>query len=323
MELLFRGGGCMSRKKKMKMEYRFYEVPEKCPVLALLGEKWVQNYGYQIDYLHFHNLLEIGFCYSGEGTVILKEAELPYHGDMFTVVPKNFPHTTNSLEHQMCSWAWLFIDVEGFLAELYQNNTRMAQKLIARINQKAHLVRCTEKPEVAELIRMLIRCMDEKQEFYLEEAKGLTRALLMQIARWNEKDEKQEKDTVMENASITMILPALNYIRENYREELRVEELATVCHISETHLRRIFQESFRMSPVEYINWFRVRTACKELRKTNLPVSDVALHCGFTTISTFNRNFRRILEVSPQEWRSAPENYEQKLLKFDIKTKEGW
>lgn len=195
----------MSRKKKMKMEYRFYEVPEKCPVLALLGEKWVQNYGYQIDYLHFHNLLEIGFCYSGEGIVILKEEELPYHGDMFTVVPKNFPHTTNSLEHQMCSWAWLFIDVEGFIAELYQNNTRMAQKLIARINQKAHLVRCTEKPEVAELIRMLIRCMDEKQEFYLEEAKGLTRALLMQIARWNEKDEKQEKDTVMENASITMI----------------------------------------------------------------------------------------------------------------------
>lgn len=102
-----------------------------------------------------------------------------------------------------------------------------------------------------------------------------------------------------------------------------MEELATVCHISETHLRRIFQESFRMSPVEYISWFRVRTACKELRKTNLPVSDVALHCGFTTISTFNRNFRRILEVSPQEWRSAPENYEQKLLKFDIKTKEGW
>ena len=55
---------------------------------------------------------------------------------------------------------------------MYQNNTRMAQKLIARINQKAHLVRCTEKPEVAEMIRILIRCMDEKQEFYLEETKA-------------------------------------------------------------------------------------------------------------------------------------------------------
>ena len=48
----------MSRKKKMKMEYRFYEVPEKCPVLALLGEKWVQNYGDRTaDTLHFNNYL--------------------------------------------------------------------------------------------------------------------------------------------------------------------------------------------------------------------------------------------------------------------------
>lgn len=48
----------MSRKKKPRMEYRYYEVPEKCPVLVLQGEKWLQNYGYQIDYLHFHNLME-------------------------------------------------------------------------------------------------------------------------------------------------------------------------------------------------------------------------------------------------------------------------
>ena len=88
----------MSRKKKPRMEYRYYEVPEKCPVLVLQGEKWLQNYGYQIDYLHFHNLMEIGFCYYGEGTIVLEDEELPYHGGMFTVVPKNFPHTTNSID---------------------------------------------------------------------------------------------------------------------------------------------------------------------------------------------------------------------------------
>ena len=70
----------MSRKKKPRMEYRYYEVPEKCPALVLQGEKWVQNYGYQIDYLHFHNLMEIGFCYYGEGTIVLEEKEIPYDG---------------------------------------------------------------------------------------------------------------------------------------------------------------------------------------------------------------------------------------------------
>lgn len=283
----------------------------------------VQNYGYQIDYLHFHNLMEIGFCYYGEGTIVLEDEELPYHGGMFTVVPKNFPHTTNSKENSVCSWAWVFVDVEGFITELYKGNMRMAQKLIARINQKAHFVKNEERPEVAEMIKLIIKCMGEKREFYLEEVKGLTRALLMQIARWNERDEEQEKNSIVDDASIALILPALDYIGENYKEILRIEELAEVCHISETHLRRIFQESMRMTPVEYINWVRIRAACKELRKTNISVNEIAMRSGFTTISTFNRNFRRILGVSPQQWRSAPEHYERKLLNFDIKTQEGW
>ena len=76
-----------------------------------------------------------------------------------------------------------------------------------------------------------------------------------------------------------------------------------------------------MTPVEYINWVRIRAACKELRKTNISVNEIAMRSGFTTISTFNRNFRRILGVSPQQWRSAPEHYERKLLNFDIKTQE--
>ena len=129
-------GWLYEQKEKDEMEYRFYEVPEKCPVLALLGEKWVQNYGYQIDYLHFHNMMEIGVCYYGEGTIVLEDKEIPYDGGAFTVVPKNFPHTTNSKENSLCSWAWLFIDVEGFITKLYKDNSRMAQKLISRINQR-------------------------------------------------------------------------------------------------------------------------------------------------------------------------------------------
>ena len=38
----------MSRKKKMKMEYRFYEGPEKCPVLALLGERCIRDRGMRV-----------------------------------------------------------------------------------------------------------------------------------------------------------------------------------------------------------------------------------------------------------------------------------
>ena len=55
------GGPLLGRKKKQIAEYRYYRMPEGRKVFALLGEKWIQNYGRNIDYLHFHNYMEIGY----------------------------------------------------------------------------------------------------------------------------------------------------------------------------------------------------------------------------------------------------------------------
>ncbi|MDQ9842429.1 AraC family ligand binding domain-containing protein, partial [Acinetobacter baumannii] len=85
-------------------EYRYYQMPGDSPILALLGEKWRQNYGRDVDYLHFHNFLEIGFCYEGEGTLTFGEDILPFHGREFTVIPRNFPHTTDSVPGNISYW---------------------------------------------------------------------------------------------------------------------------------------------------------------------------------------------------------------------------
>ena len=45
--------------------------------------------------------------------------------------------------------AWLFIDVEGFITKLYKDNSRMAQKLISRINQRAHYSKNEDRPTVS------------------------------------------------------------------------------------------------------------------------------------------------------------------------------
>lgn len=76
-------------------------------------------------------------------------------------------------------------------------------------------------------------------------------------------------------------------------------------------------------PLEYINTVRIRTACEHLKKTEEPVADIAHKCGFTTNSTFNRNFKQMMGVTPVEWRKRPENYEQRLLNYEIHTEKGW
>ena len=116
---------------------------------------------------------------------------------------------------------------------------------------------------------------------------------------------------------------ALDYITLHYMEPLKIGELADWSHMSETHFRRIFSAYMKMSPLEYINLVRVRTACEYLKKTDVPVSDIAHKCGFNTLSTFNRNFKQIMGSAPYEWRKRPENFEQQLLKFQIHSEAGW
>ena len=309
------------KRKKPKMEFRYYQMSAGSPILALLGQKWRQNYGKGVDYLHFHNYLEIGFCYEGEGHLILGEDMVRFHGREFTVLPPNYPHTTNSDPGDLSQWEYLFIDVEGFLRKFLDNPVK-AEKMLQRIYSKPLFLKEADNTSVASKILKIMDIMRNGEEFYLEEAKGILASLLAEIARMN-RNEAEERVPEEKGKITNMISRSLDYISDHYMEDIKIENLAKSCHISETHLRRIFQESMRMPPVEYINWVRIRAACKELRKTNASVSDIALHCGFTTISTFNRNFRKILGVSPQQWRRAPEHYEQNLLKFDIKTQEGW
>ena len=93
------------------MEFRYYQMSAGSPILALLGQKWVQNYGNDVDYLHFHNYLEIGYCYGGDGFMVLGEEEKRFYGGIVTVIPPNYPHTTNSDIGTVSKWEYLFIDV--------------------------------------------------------------------------------------------------------------------------------------------------------------------------------------------------------------------
>lgn len=317
----------MSKKKKPKMEFRYYQMPAGSPILALLGQKWVQSYGRDIDYLHFHNYLEIGYCYEGCGDLTLGEQDLRFSGNQFTVIPKNYPHTTNSDKGTVSKWEYLFIDMESFLHDFYQeggSNTKKTERMIQKIYSRAVLKNVEDSPKIAGMIRQILEIMRNTEEFYIDEAKGILAALLVNIARENSAQsvDTEAHDDMAERVT-TPISHALDYITLHYMDPLKIEDLAKWCHISETHFRRIFSSYMNMSPLEYINLVRIQTACEYLKKTDSSVSDIAHKCGFSTMSTFNRNFKQVMGVSPCEWRKRPENYEQQILKFEIHSEEGW
>ena len=103
--------------KKKDIEFRYYDMPVNSYVLAMLGNGWEQEYGIEQapGLLHFHNYLEIGYCYDGSGILTIADQKLRYSGNMFSIIPANIPHTTNSDPGHICKWEFLFIDIEPFV----------------------------------------------------------------------------------------------------------------------------------------------------------------------------------------------------------------
>ena len=196
------------KRKKPKMEFRYYQMPAGSPILALLGQKWRQNYGKGVDYLHFHNYLEIGFCYEGEGHLILGEDMVRFHGREFTVLPPNYPHTTNSDPGDLSQWEYLFIDVEGFLRKFLDNPVK-AEKMLQRIYSKPLFLKEADNTSVASKILKIMDIMRNGEEFYLEEAKGILASLLAEIARMN-RNEAEER-VPEENESMVFQSSSLVY----------------------------------------------------------------------------------------------------------------
>jgi len=204
-------------------------------------------------------------------------------------------------------WMLLFIDADGLVSEVYKDNPPMAKYLLSRINSHAFLSRADIQPEIASLIRQILDVMRRQEELYLEEARGLAFALLICLARQNTDGSQLPGYQHSVNSNI-VISPALVLINNEPGQPFKISELAKICHISETHFRRVFSEYMKMSTVKYINQVRIRQACDDLKRSNDSINVIAARSGFPSLSTFNRNFRQITGVTPQQLRKHPELY---------------
>ena len=158
-----------------------------------------------------------------------------------------------------------------------------------------------QQEKIPVLIKQILALMQEQNDLYLEELKGLLCALLINIARLGD-GEPEEKSPLAKTANASIIAPALDYISLVPEQPIRIGYLAALCHVSETHFRRVFVECMKMPPLQYIHHVRIHRACDELLRTNDPINAIAARAGFSTLSTFNRNFRQITGISPQQLR---------------------
>lgn len=97
---------------------------------------------------------------------------------------------------------------------------------------------------------------------------------------------------------------AIEYMKQYYMEPLSIARIAEHCCLSSSYLYKIFLDTVHTTPNNYLLKLRLAAAKSLLATTTLPVSEIAVKCGFNSQAYFSDCFKRQFSVSPRQFRSA-------------------
>jgi len=113
---------------------------------------------------------------------------------------------------------------------------------------------------------------------------------------------KQIKSPLKGGLSPKICLHVCDYIQANYQRKIYLSELADLAQLSEFHFCRMFKESLAQTPQEYLTNVRIEHVKHALNYTQLTLTDIALKVGFSNQSHMGRYFKKLIGVSPREFR---------------------
>ncbi len=133
--------------------------------------------------------------------------------------------------------------------------------------------------------------------FCPEEEEALLYAKLLQLLFF------LKKHAVDSAATPTGFLSrAIEHIHKNISAPLDVDSICAAINISKYHFCRQFKKATGMTVMEYLLKTRIVLAAEELKKTDLPVSEISENLGFSSLSYFCRVFKQERGVTPLQYR---------------------
>ena len=305
--------------EKKRVEYRYYDIPRGELVLPLTGPTWDKAYGEGRDKLHFHNYYEIGFCHEGQGEMILGERQLPFEAGCVSVIPPSELHTTNTFGEK-ARWDWLYFDLPGLLTELYPEDEDIQDNVRHILYKRGELLTPNQDTgKLRFLIRGILSEMEQKEYMYQDMVRHMLVSAVIEIVRKTQKETAIPEQITVKND----IIPAIEYIKENYHLPIKISELARLCNMSESYFRKTFEKYMNMRPLDYLNFVRVQKSCIMLRDTDRPITEIAGFVGYESASSFIRNFKRVIGHTPHQWRVDEEYEKNRFFKYNVTALKGW
>lgn len=249
---------------------------------------------YNMPY-HWHTEYEIIRILEGEFPLTIK--------DKFVVAKKGdiiFIHDTilHGGMPKDCVYECIVFDMKLLL----KKNHACTKQIQDIINHKKFIepILSTKKNGLSACCNALFNSMNSKEAGYEFIAQGSLYCLIGIILK-NELYINNDKNTKRTEEKMLSFKRVLSLIENEYTKPLTLEDLSRVTGMTPKYFCRFFSEMTNKTPIEYLNYYRIESACEQLLTTDSSITDIGLNCGFNDVSYFIKTFKRYKGVTPKQY----------------------
>lgn len=257
--------------------------------------------------LHTHDNHEWYLCLDGGCTQLAGDAQFDMSPGDLCLLPQGVPHFAYA-HNGNGSGAWVVNVQDSFLAPRLDGD-REANIILRTFCDRAcrgqylFPLTATGRALIRTAFKTMVDEFTEQKAGWLASIKAEWTRLLIGLYRNWPQGSRPEAPLPRRNRQERM-REVLAYIDDNYMIPLMVEDLLRLAHLSRSHFHAVFAEETGTTFIDYLNRIRTAQAKRLLQESSLPIAQIALGCGFSSLSHFYAVFRQHSGFAPREYRAS-------------------
>lgn len=248
--------------------------------------------------LHWHNVLEINYIKSGTGYYVINGKKFEFQQGDVLLINSNDLHCAYESKD-------LVMTVISFDSTWFIHNLRFDPELFSPFREMGkHFSNLIPRDHPAmDKLRGLLLQLQEEHEQEKRSYTTMVHSLLLQflaiVNRECRTPGPERSEPSISERQLEKMRQVIMVMEENYAHPWTLEELASLVYLSPSRFSEIFKRAVGIPPLLYLIHIRLEQAVKLLEGGNMKVMDVALECGFRTLTNFNRLFKKHVGMTPK------------------------
>lgn len=231
------------------------------------------------------------FCMEGSGTIIVKDKKYTLRENQAFCIPCFQGHSYYA--HDEDPWSILWVHFKG-------EDTRYFPLTKCQ-------VRSFSSQDTADRMHFLFVSLFQALDDHYTLGNFIYLSQTLSLILAEAYDREQGQSVLEQNKHVTDVV---RYMYRHLEENLTLEQIGEEFSLSKSYLNAIFQKHTQHSPMDFFIHLKMKRSCRLLRTTDLPVYEVAQKMGYADPYYFSRIFKKIVGISPRQYRKSDGFYFQ-------------